>query len=109
MGNCEIIPQQIAGGEAEKSSRAKVKYLPTKVCQGLLFVYAGKVENAAETPIPTVDVLDKNSDDWICLNTFRDLPYDALTLMENVLDSSHIPYTHHRSVGNRANVSPVQL
>ncbi|MGK7920511.1 MAG: Rieske 2Fe-2S domain-containing protein [Trichodesmium sp.] len=109
IGNCEIIPQQIAGGEAEKSLRAKVKSLPTKVCQGLLFVYAGKVENAAETPIPTVDVLDENSDDWVCLNTFRDLPYDALTLMENVLDSSHIPYTHHRTVGNRANVAPVEL
>jgi len=27
---------------------------------------------------------------WICLNTFRDLPYDALTLLENVLDSSHV-------------------
>ena len=34
-GNCEIIPQQIAGGKAEKSSRAKAKSLPTKVCQGL--------------------------------------------------------------------------
>jgi phenylpropionate dioxygenase-like ring-hydroxylating dioxygenase large terminal subunit len=30
-------------------------------------------------------------------------------LMENVLDSSHIPYTHHRTIGNRANVSPVEL
>ncbi|WP_353735756.1 Rieske 2Fe-2S domain-containing protein [Okeania sp. SIO2B9] len=96
-GNCEIIPQQKEEGKAEKSSRATVKSLPTKVCQCLLFVYAGKVENAAQTPIPTVDVLDENSDkssnEWVCLNTFRDLPYDALTLMENVLDSSHIPYT----------------
>ena len=30
-------------------------------------------------------------------------------MLENVLDSSHIPYTHHGSVGNRANVSPVEL
>ncbi len=29
--------------------------------------------------------------------------------MENVLDTSHIPYTHHRTVGNRANVSPIDL
>ncbi len=29
--------------------------------------------------------------------------------MENILDSSHIPYTHHRTVGNRANVAPVEL
>jgi len=109
IGNCEIIPQQIPGKKAEKSSRAKVKSFPTQVSQGLLFVYAGKVENAAQTPIPKVDVLDENSNEWICLNTFRDLPYDALTLMENVLDASHIPYTHHRTVGNRANVAPVEL
>ncbi len=109
QGNCEIIPQQNPGGKAEKSPRASVKTLPTKVAQGLLFVYGGKAENADKTPIPLVDVLEETSDEWVCLNTFRDLPYDALTLMENVLDSSHIPYTHHKSVGNRANVSPVEL
>ncbi|MDJ0729149.1 MAG: Rieske 2Fe-2S domain-containing protein [Crocosphaera sp.] len=109
QGNCEIIPQQPPEGTAETSPRASVKTLPAKVRQGLLFVYAGKVENAEKTPIPLVDALEDNSDEWVCLNTFRDLPYDALTLMENVLDSSHIPYTHHKSVGNRANVSPVEL
>ncbi len=108
-GNCEVIPQQSPEGKAEKSPRAAVKTLPAKVKQGLLFVYAGTVENAETTPIPLVDVWEENSDEWVCLNTFRDLPYDALTLMENVLDSSHIPYTHHKSVGNRANVSPVDL
>ncbi|MEL4895297.1 aromatic ring-hydroxylating dioxygenase subunit alpha [Crocosphaera sp. Alani8] len=109
QGNCEVIPQQSSGGTAEKSLRASVQSLPTKVAQGLLFVYAGTAENADQTPIPLVDVLEENTDKWVCLNTFRDLPYDALTLMENVLDSSHIPYTHHKSVGNRANVSPVEL
>ncbi|MGK7939481.1 MAG: Rieske 2Fe-2S domain-containing protein [Crocosphaera sp.] len=109
QGNCEVIPQQPSGGIAEKSLRASVKSLPTKVAQELLFVYAGKPENADKTPVPLIDVLEENADQWVCLNTFRDLPYDALTLMENVLDSSHIPYTHHKSVGNRANVSPVEL
>ncbi|MBE9007145.1 Rieske 2Fe-2S domain-containing protein [Fortiea sp. LEGE XX443] len=108
-GKCESIPQQVAGGQAETSPRACVTSLPTTVRQGLLFVYPGKAENAAKTKVPVVDVLEENSDDWVCLSTFRDLPYDALTLMENVLDSSHIPYTHHRTVGNRANVSPVEL
>lgn len=109
QGNCELIPQQKPEGKAEKSPRASVKSYPTKVAQGLLFVYAGKTENAAKTSIPLVDVLEENSDEWVCLNTFRDIPYDGLTLMENVLDSSHIPYTHHKSVGNRSNVSPVDL
>ena len=43
------------------------------------------------------------------LNTFRDLPYDALTLLENVLDASHIPYTHHKTVGSRENAAPMEM
>ncbi|MBD2448816.1 Rieske 2Fe-2S domain-containing protein [Nostoc sp. FACHB-152] len=108
-GKCEIIPQQAEGGKAETSQRACVNSLPTKVRQGLLFVYPGKSENAAKTKVPIVDALEEDPEGWVCLNTFRDIPYDALTLMENVLDSSHIPYTHHKTVGNRANVSPVEL
>jgi len=108
-GRCEVIPQQEVGGKAEISQRACVTSFPTIVCQGLLFVYPGNPENAAQTKVPMVEPLAEDPDGWICLNTFRDLPYDALTLMENVLDSSHVPFTHHRSVGNRANASPVNL
>jgi phenylpropionate dioxygenase-like ring-hydroxylating dioxygenase large terminal subunit len=108
-GQCESIPQQGQGGKAELSQRACVKSLPTTVGQGLLFVYPGNPENAPRTKVPIVDVLEEEPEGWVCLNTFRDLPYNALTLMENVLDSSHIPYTHHRTVGNRANVAPVEL
>jgi phenylpropionate dioxygenase-like ring-hydroxylating dioxygenase large terminal subunit len=108
-GKCEVIPQQEVGAKAEVSQRACVNSLPTTVRQGLLFVYPGRAENASKTKVPIVDVLEEESDGWVCLNTFRDIPYDALTLMENVLDSSHIPYTHHRTVGNRANVSTVEL
>ncbi|AOW99962.1 cell death suppressor protein Lls1 [Moorena producens PAL-8-15-08-1] len=108
-GQCEVIPQQKERGKAEISQRACVNSLPTTIAQGLLFVYPGQAENGAQTKVPIVDALEEDPDGWVCLNTFRDLPYDALTLMENVLDPSHIPYTHHRSVGNRANVSPVEL
>lgn len=108
-GQCDRIPQQSVGGTAETSKRACVASLPTEVRQGLLFVYPGKPENAPRVTIPIIEPLEESPDEWVCLNTFRDLPYDALTLLENVLDSSHIPYTHHRSVGNRANVSPVEL
>lgn len=108
-GNCEVIPQQRAEGQAHTSQRACAKALATCLHQGLLFIFAGNPELAAKTAVPTVDVLDDDSGEWVCLNTFRDIPYDALTLLENVLDSSHIPYTHHRTVGNRANVGPVEL
>lgn len=108
-GQCERIPQQVEGKKAEVSGRACATSLPTAIRQGLLFVYPGRCENASKTKVPIVDLLEEDPEGWICLNTFRDLPYDALTLMENVLDPSHVPYTHHRTVGNRANVSPVEL
>ncbi len=108
-GQCDRIPQQAEGTKAEASQRACVTSLPTTVRQGLLFAYPGKPENADQTKVPIVDPLEDLSDEWVCINTFRDLPYDALTLMENVLDSSHLPFTHHQSVGNRVNAGPVEL
>ncbi|WP_299484967.1 Rieske 2Fe-2S domain-containing protein [Acaryochloris sp. IP29b_bin.137] len=108
-GDCERIPQQVQGRSAETSPRACVESLPISIQQGLLFVYPGQAERAALTPVPIVDPIEESPDDWIILDGFRDLPYDVLTLLENVLDPSHLPYTHHRSVGNRDNAGPVEL
>ncbi len=111
-GTCDRIPQQLPDAKAETSRRACVKSLPTAIEQGLLFIYPGTPARAAQTPIPSIPVPmadGKPTDGWIMMNTFRDLPYDALTLLENVLDPSHLPYTHHGSVGKRSNASPVEL
>ena len=108
-GACEHIPQQASDGQAHLSNRACVASMPTAVRQGLLFVYPGKRENAAQVEVPIIDPVDQEPDGWVMLNTFRDLPYDALTLLENVLDASHIPYTHHKTVGKRENAAPMQM
>ena len=108
-GNCEVIPQQQPEGQAHTSNRACVRSYPSAIAQGLLFVYPGIKENAAKTPLPIIEPIEEDPDDWVCLNIFRDLPYDALTLLENVIDASHIPYTHHKTVGNRSNVAPLEL
>jgi phenylpropionate dioxygenase-like ring-hydroxylating dioxygenase large terminal subunit len=108
-GICDRIPQQLSENTAHQSQRACVQSLPTSERQGLLFIYPGQPENAPQVKVPIIEPMTESPDDWICLNTFRDLPYDALTLLENVLDASHVPFTHHRSVGNRANAAPVEL
>lgn len=108
-GACDRIPQQTDGASAHTSKRACAIALPTAVEQGLLFVYPGQPENAAQVKVPIIEPMTESPEEWICLNTFRDLPYDALTLLENVLDSSHVPFTHHKSVGNRSNAAPVEL
>jgi phenylpropionate dioxygenase-like ring-hydroxylating dioxygenase large terminal subunit len=108
-GNCQHIPQQVEGAKAESSKRACVASLPTTERQGILFVYAGNPENAAKTKVPIVDALEESPHEWVVINMFRDLPYDALTLLENILDPSHVPFTHHQTVGNRANARPLEL
>jgi phenylpropionate dioxygenase-like ring-hydroxylating dioxygenase large terminal subunit len=108
-GQCEVIPQQRETQKAESSPRACAKTLPAAIRQGLLFVYAGESANAEKAPIPIIEPMEEDPDGWICLNTFRDLPYDATTLMENVIDSSHVPYTHHQTIGKRSNAAPVDL
>jgi phenylpropionate dioxygenase-like ring-hydroxylating dioxygenase large terminal subunit len=108
-GACEHIPQASEAIEANLSNRACAASLPTAVRQDLLFVYPGTAENAPRVRVPIVDPVEEEPDGWVILNTFRDLPYDALTLLENVLDASHIPYTHHKTVGNRDNAAPMEM
>ncbi|MBD0267223.1 MAG: Rieske 2Fe-2S domain-containing protein [Cyanobacteria bacterium Co-bin8] len=108
-GACEHIPQQSAAVQASLSARACVGSMPTAVRQGLLFVYPGKADNAPQVPVPIIEPIEEDPDGWVMLNTFRDLPYDALTLIENVIDASHIPYTHHKTVGKRENAAAMEM
>ncbi|TVQ08098.1 MAG: cell death suppressor protein Lls1 [Leptolyngbya sp. DLM2.Bin27] len=108
-GACTHIPQQPADHPIHQNPRACAQALPTAIRQGLLFVYPGKADNAPQVEVPIVGPVDAEPDGWVVLNTFRDLPYDALTLLENVLDVSHIPYTHHKTVGKRENAAPMVM
>jgi phenylpropionate dioxygenase-like ring-hydroxylating dioxygenase large terminal subunit len=108
-GACTHIPQQPAEGLGNQSARACALALPTAIAQGLLFVYPGTAANAPQVEVPIIGPVEDEPDGWVLLNTFRDLPYDALTLLENVLDASHIPYTHHKTVGKRENAAPMEM
>jgi phenylpropionate dioxygenase-like ring-hydroxylating dioxygenase large terminal subunit len=106
-GRCTAIPQADVdvAARACASPRSACRSYATASGQGLLFVFAGDPEQAAAAPLPLVPVLEEP--DWLVQDTFRDLPMDALTLLENVLDVSHVPFTHHRTVGRRENAAPV--
>ena len=39
----------------------------------------------------------------------RDMPYSADMLLENVLDSSHVPFTHHQTISKRENAVPLPM
>lgn len=104
-GRCTLQPQAEPGSSI--SGRSHCRSYATACAQGLLFIFSGPSEQAREQPLPLVPVLDEAG--WVVQDTFRDLPMDALTLLENVLDASHVPFTHHATVGRRENAAPVAL
>ena len=107
-GQCTALPQASAEQQqvACTSPRSRCQSFATAQAQGLLFVFAGDPAAAAAVPLPLVPPLDEPG--WLVQGTFRDLPMDALTVLENVLDVSHVPFTHHRTVGRRENAAPVE-
>ena len=109
QGKCEHIPQQLEGGKAETSQRACAESYQTAIAQGMLFIYPGDPSNADKVAVPIIEAMAESPKEWTCLSTFRDVPYDTFTLLENVIDPSHVPYTHHNTVGKRANAAPVEL
>jgi phenylpropionate dioxygenase-like ring-hydroxylating dioxygenase large terminal subunit len=107
-GRCTAIPQapEAVAATACASARSRCRAYATATAQGLLFVFAGEAAASAAVPLPLVPLLEEPG--WLVQDTFRDLPMDALTLLENVLDVSHVPFTHHRTVGRRDNAAPVE-
>eukprot|EP00288_Rhodomonas_lens_P015310 CAMPEP_0177696784 /NCGR_PEP_ID=MMETSP0484_2-20121128/4164_1 /TAXON_ID=354590 /ORGANISM="Rhodomonas lens, Strain RHODO" /LENGTH=611 /DNA_ID=CAMNT_0019207777 /DNA_START=123 /DNA_END=1959 /DNA_ORIENTATION=- len=115
-GQCMSIPQK------PKSQPIQVKAcgwaFPTAVKQGLLWVYAEPLppdcswyNTCTSIPsmrtIPSCEALD--DPDFVAMDMFRDLPYDASILLENLLDSSHLHFVHHKTVSNKARASPMSF
>jgi phenylpropionate dioxygenase-like ring-hydroxylating dioxygenase large terminal subunit len=78
--------------------------------QGLIWAWGephALASNLNESTIPTCDALDDPEFTWIDVS--RDMPYSADVLLENVLDSSHVPFTHHQTISKRSSASPLAL
>lgn len=99
-GGCTAIPE---GGDCGDSRTAALTF-PCVVKQGMLWVFStpttrlkGPVDDSS---IPLQPEIEDAS--WgPPIDVFRDLPYDYATLLENVLDVGHVPFTHHGTVSRR--------
>eukprot|EP00887_Chlorella_sp_A99_P007093 scaffold2.g7093.t1 len=124
-GGCVAIPQargaqavcMASSAEAEASAcanrRSCATMRPIRECMSLLFVWgesgpiAAAEAAAAQPPLlgewegqqvagMRIDALFKSY--------HRDIPYDYQTLIENVVDPAHVPFSHHGVQGNRDTV-----
>ncbi|KAK4440674.1 Pheophorbide a oxygenase, chloroplastic [Sesamum alatum] len=110
-GSCTRIPQAASEGpeaRAVKSPRACATRFPTKVSQGLLFVWPD--ENGwerAQATMPPMLPDDFDKPEFSSVTIQRDLYYGYDTLMENVSDPSHIDFAHHKVTGRRDRAKPL--
>lgn len=109
-GACAKIPQaENMGSVAERAAcGATVMHVVEK--QGLVFVWgvpADRLDALDDSLIPLCESLDDDAFEHIDVS--RDMPYSADMLLENTLDSSHVPFTHHKTISKRENGKPLPL
>ncbi|HAJ59765.1 MAG TPA: pheophorbide a oxygenase [Cyanobacteria bacterium UBA8543] len=111
QGICTHIPQA-ENPQLIAKSQQNLCVLSLPCCQAndLLWVWpdAQSAELAATTPLPLSPQVDA-SKGFVWSSFVRDLEYDWQTLVENVADPSHVPFTHHGVQGNREKAVPVPL
>ncbi len=104
-GACTKLPQ-IESGKPILSLYDARAY-PCSVSQGIVYVFIGDAALAESVEVPRVPELDREG--WIYEQDYmRDLPYDYTTLVENIIDPSHVPVSHHGTVqGDRSLAQPL--
>ncbi len=109
-GACTKIPQAQGGGDSAMLARCSGISYAVEEKQGIVWVWGesgDKALSADATKIPVCEALEDTRFAWIDVS--RDMPYSADMLLENVLDSSHVPFTHHQTISKRENAVPLPL
>jgi len=112
QGACKRIPQALdsVADTATLSARACVASYPTQVVCSVLWVWpwAEDVLSVAGEPLAHPEGMLEGVDPEASTYT-RDLPYNWDTLLENIVDPSHIPFAHHGLQGKREDAIPINM
>lgn len=107
-GACVAVPQiDNKGSEMERmkqNPKSKCNSFPTKIIEGVLWVWPSSDENAIlESELTPVNhrEIEEGDDVWKGPWNFRELPYGQDFFVENVVDPAHVTISHHNIVGNR--------
>jgi phenylpropionate dioxygenase-like ring-hydroxylating dioxygenase large terminal subunit len=110
-GICQRVPQaENPEIIAKNQENFCVISFPVRQQQELLWVWPDQktVAIAENTPLPLSPQIDAEKG-FVWSNYVRDLEYDWQTLIENVADPSHVPFSHHGVQGNREKARPIPL
>lgn len=113
VGSCTRIPQLQTSKKKQNAITKPIKNYPVREEAGMIWVWADPLhrELAQSVALPISSLLRRFEQAGMAANGFmRDLPYGYELLGENLVDISHLPFSHH-SVGglNRIDGRPVPL
>ena len=118
-GSCVAIPQLNEETDnlerIQNNPKASCNSYPTKVINGVLFVWPSSDENSVlESELTPVTHRPGATDEfkdrvWEGPWNYRELPYGADWFLENVVDPAHVSVSHHNVVGSRYSDQSLRL
>lgn len=108
-GDCHKIPQADDPELLEKQSKNFcATALPTQEKQDMLWVWLDEKtpDLAKQTPLALSPNLDTEKG-FVWSTYMREVDYDWQTLVENIVDPSHVAFAHHGLQGNRKRAQPL--
>jgi phenylpropionate dioxygenase-like ring-hydroxylating dioxygenase large terminal subunit len=110
QGICQSIPQAEADFQPQQQPQLCATALPSQVVNDLFWVWLDpdSVDLAAQTPLPLSPQVDA-SQGFVWDSYVRDLEYSWQTLVENIVDPTHVPFAHHGIQGNRSQAAPLPI
>ncbi|MDP5017792.1 MAG: Rieske 2Fe-2S domain-containing protein [Dolichospermum sp.] len=110
-GICQRIPQAENPEILTKNpENFCVISFPVRQQQEILWVWPDETTAAIaeNTPLPLSPQIDAEKG-FVWSSYVRDLAYDWQTLIENVADPAHVPFSHHGVQGNRDKARPIPI
>jgi nitrite reductase/ring-hydroxylating ferredoxin subunit len=118
QGSCIAIPQATPELQTKFCAACRLRTYPVRVVKNIIWTWPWsedeQVNDASSTARTTRTATDDPQtflagvlDD--CNTYTRELPYSYETLLENIVDPSHVPFAHHGLQGTRADAIPVNL
>ena len=112
-GACASVPQ---AKDAEAALGCRLLTLKTQERNGIVFAWAAPLYGDSTEPdekklsrVALDDIFNNENLKVSGTDYARDLPMDATMLTENVLDPSHLPFTHHDTISKRSNAKPMEF
>lgn len=104
-GNCVKIPHKNDNKIINNRFNINSYYIETK--QDIIWIWPEKYTDNFKPSTSLIPISSPISNGALTDDFSLDLPYDYTLLLENIMDISHVAFTHHRTQGNRNLAKPI--